>query len=310
MENLAGKTAFITGGASGIGLGIAKACAREGMNVVIADLRRDAIDEALALFRESNWPAHGICFDVTDREAYKRAADEAESVYGNIHLLVNNAGISCANGPLWKVSEKETDLAVEVNMKAILNGIQAIVPRMLEHGESGHVVSTASKAALLAVPGCGLYNATKSAVVGIMETLAMDLKGTNIGASAFCPGGFSTNLRVSSRVVTEAHLGDDAPPPPPPPPPRADGSAGSPRPGWDEVVRSPDDAGERVVRGVKRGDMYILTHSEFKKGVESRFNAMLRAFPDETPNPRYAEVFPILVYNEIFDKQTQVPAKE
>jgi len=310
MDNLKGKTAFITGGASGIGLGIAKACAKEGMNIVIADMRQDAIDEALKIFKENGWPAHGICLDVTDREAYKKAADEAESVFGNIHLLANNAGIGCANGPLWAVSPEETDLAVKVNMVAILNGIQTIVPRMLSHGESSHVVSTSSKAALLVVPGCGLYNATKSAVVGIMETLAMDLQGTNVGASVFCPGGFSTNLGVSSQFVTKAHLGDKASPPPPPPPPREDGKAPPPMAGWDEVIRSPDDAGERVVRGVKRGDLYILTHSEFKRGVEARFNAILRAFPDEVPNPRYAEVFPILVYNDIFDKQTQVPAKD
>ena len=309
MENLKGRTAFITGGASGIGLGIAKACAKEGMNTVIVDLRQSAIDEALKLFKDNNWPAHGICFDVTDREAYQKAADEAESVFGNIHLLANNAGIGCANGPLWAVSPKETDLAVEVNIVAILNGIQAIVPRMLKHSEGGHIVSTASKAALLAVPGCGLYNATKQAVVGIMETLAMDLVGTNVGASAFCPGGFTTNLGQSSQVVTAAHLGADAPPPPPPPPPPKDGEA-SPFAAWAEVMRSPDDAGERVLRGVKRGDLYILTHAEFKKGVEARFNGILRAFPDEVPNPRYGEVFPFLLYNEIFDKQTQVPAKE
>ena len=309
MDKLNGKTAFITGGASGIGRGIAKACAKEGMNVVIVDMRQSAIDETMQIFKENNWPVHGICFDVTNREAYKKAADEAESVFGNIHLLANNAGIGCANGPLWAVSDKETDLAVEVNIVAILNGIQTMVPRMLAHGESSHVVSTASKAALLAVPGCGLYNATKQAVVGIMETLAMDLVGKNVGASVFCPGGFTTNLGQSSRIVTEAHLGDAAAPPPPPPPPPKDGVA-PPMASWEEVMRSPDDAGVRVVRGVKRGDLFILTHAEFKKGVEARFNAILRAFPEEIPNPRYGEIFPMLLYNEIFDKQTQVPALE
>ena len=308
MKDLKGKTAFITGGASGIGLGIAKACAAEGMNVVIADLRQDAIDEALPQIEAKGALALGIRLDVTDREAYAAAVDKAESTFGDIHLLANNAGIGCANGPLWAVSAPETDLAVNVNLVAILNGIQTIVPRMLAHGGECHVVSTASKAALLAVPGCGLYNATKQAVVGIMETLAMDLVGTNIGASVFCPGGFSTNLGFSSRVVTEAHLGAAAPPPPPPPPPSDDGGTASPFKDWEDVMRSPDDAGIRVVRGVKRGDLYILTHSEFKRGVEARFNAILRAFPEETPNPRYAEVFPILLYNEIFDRQTQVPA--
>ena len=310
MDNLKGKTAFITGGASGIGLGIAKAAAKEGMNVVLADMRQSAIDAALPIFKENGWPALGLLLDVTDREAYAKAADEAEAKFGNLHLLVNNAGIGCANGPLWDVSFKQTDLAINVNLTAVLNGIQTIVPRMLKHGEGGHIVSTASKAALLPVPGCGLYNFTKHAVVTIMETLAMDLVGTNIGASAFCPGGFSTDLGKSSFEVTAALLGEEVKPPPPPPPPPKDGAERSPMAAWAEVIRSADDAGIRVLRGVKRGDLYILTHSEFKKGVEERLDAIRRAFPDEVPNPRYAEVFPFLVHNDIFDTQTQVPALE
>ncbi|MCL2408742.1 MAG: SDR family NAD(P)-dependent oxidoreductase [Oscillospiraceae bacterium] len=309
MENLKGKTAFITGGASGIGLGIAKACAKDGMNVVIVDMRQDALDEAAAIFKENNWPALCLKLDVTDRAAYIKAADEAEAKFGNLHLLVNNAGIGCAGGPLWEVTPKETDLAIDVNLTAVLNGVQTIVPRMLKHGESSHIVSTSSKAGLIAVPGCGLYNVTKQAVVAIMETLAMDLKDTNIGASVFCPGAFQTNLGRSSREVSAAHLGDDMKAPPPPPPPPKEGEP-NPFAAVAELFRSPDDAGERVLRGVKRGDLYILTHVEFKKGVESRGNAMLRAFPDEVPNPKYAEIFPMLVYNEIFDQQSQVPALE
>ena len=98
MENLRGKTAFITGGASGIGLGIAKAFAKEGMNIVIADMRQNAIDETLQLFEENGWPAFGVQLDVSDRAAYTKAVDAAEAKFGNIHLLVNNAGIGCTGG--------------------------------------------------------------------------------------------------------------------------------------------------------------------------------------------------------------------
>ena len=310
MENLKGKTAFITGGASGMGLGIAKACAKEGMNIVIVDMRQSALDEALPIFKENNWPAIALRLNVADREAYAKAADDAEAAFGHIHLLVNNAGIGCANGPLWDVSFAETDLAVSINLIGVLNGIQTIVPRMLKHGEGGHIVSTASKAALLPVPGCGLYNLTKHAVVTMMETLAMDLVGTSIGVSAYCPGGYETNLGQSSSEVTAAILGDAAKPRPAPPPPKDGEERPAPRMDWSEVIRNADDAGVRVVRGVKRGDLYILTHAEFKKGVESRFDAIVRAFPDEAPNPRYSEIFPQLTYNAIFDKQTQVPALE
>jgi NAD(P)-dependent dehydrogenase (short-subunit alcohol dehydrogenase family) len=302
MRDFSGKTAFITGGASGIGFGIAKACAEEGMNVVIADIRQSAIDDALRIFEKNGQAALGLPLDVTDRAAYARAADAAEAAFGNIHLLVNNAGIGCAVGPLWDVSFKETDLALGVNLTGVLNGIQVVVPRILRHGEGGHVVSTASKAALLPVPGCGLYNLTKSAVVGLMETMAEDLAGTNVGASVFCPGGYQTNLGASSAEVTARLTGGDVPTPPPPPP--KDGGA---MPDWEGLIRPAQDAGRRVLRGVLRGDLYILTHSEFKDGVESRVNAILRAFPDETPNPRYGEVFPFLTYNALFDGQTQVP---
>jgi len=301
MENR--RTAFITGGASGIGLGIAKACAKEGMNVVIADLRQTAIDEALPIFKENNWPAHGIVLNVTDRAAFKKAADEAEAVFGKIHLLVNNAGIGGARGPLWEVTPEETDVAIDINLTGVLNGIQAIVPRILAHGEWGHVVSTASKAALIAVPGCGLYNITKQALVAMMETLAMDLEGTAVGSSIFCPGPFQTNLGVTSREIEAEFLGADVKAPPPP---RADTNMDE----YAKLQRSADEAGERVVRGVLRGDLYIFTHPEFKEGLKARMDAMLRAFPDEAHDEDFKRVFSFLVWNDTFDKQTVVPAFE
>jgi len=309
MENLKGKTAFITGGASGIGFGIATAAAQEGMNVAVIDVRQTAIDEAVAKLKAEGHSVAGFQLDVTDREAYQKVVDAVIATFGNIHLLCNNAGIGCAGGPLWSVSFDETDLAINVNLKGVLNGIRVIVPHMLEHGEGGHVVSTASKAGLLPVPGCALYNLTKMGVVGTMESLFMDLEGTTVGASAFCPGGFNTNLGMSSQFVTEKHLGKkepegDAAPPPPPP------SDFKMPDYWDELIRSPLDAGKRVIRGVKRGDLYILTHSEFKPGIERKAGAILRALPDEVPNPKYGETFYLLTDNPIFDKQTQVPALE
>ena len=305
MENLRGKTAFITGGASGIGLGIAKAFAKEGMNIVIADMRQNAIDETLQLFEENGWPAFGVQLDVSDRAAYTKAVDAAEAKFGNIHLLVNNAGIGCTGGPLWSVTHKDTDIAVRINLIAVLNGIQEIVPRMIKHGEGGHIVSTASKAAIVPVPGCGLYNVTKSAVAAIMESLASDLTGTNIGASAFCPGGYQSNLGASSTEVTARILGEEPAPPPAPP---SGAAAEAMMASWSEVIRSTDDAGARVVRGVKRGDLFILTHSEFKEGIEVKLEAVRKSIPADEPNPRYAEVFPMVVYNDIYEKQTQVPA--
>lgn len=311
MENLQGKTAFITGGASGLGLGIAKACAKEGMNIVIADLRQDAIDEALKIFKENNWPAIGVCLNVADREAYVAAADKAEEAFGKIHVLVNNAGLGVPEGKLWEDSYDVIDLAIDVNYKGVLNGIKTIVPRILAHGEGGHVVSTASKAALVPVPGFTLYNSLKMAVVTVMETLATDLQGTGVGSSVFCPGPFVTNLGASTGTVMKSmgvevkrpeppkkEEGKDAPPPPP-----SDID-------FSKIMRSPDEAGARVVRGIKRNDLYILSHVDFKGGWDARAAAISKAFPDEPLNPDFKKVFSVLAYNPIFEIQTQVPAWE
>jgi NAD(P)-dependent dehydrogenase (short-subunit alcohol dehydrogenase family) len=307
MEHLAGKTAFITGGASGLGLGIAKACAKEGMKVVIADFRQSAIDESLKLFKDNGWTAHGIVLDVTDRAGYVKAADEAEAVFGKIHVLVNNAGIGIREGKVWEDDIRDVDLAIDVNYKGVLNGIMTIVPRILKHGEGGHVVSTASKEGLVPVPGFTLYNSLKMAVVTVMETLACDLEGTGIGSSVFCPGPFMTNLGQSSGEVRAKHLGVEVPADAPPPPPK-EGAAPPPQVDFTKIIRNPDEAGERVVRGIKRGDLYILTHSDFKGGWEARAAAVAKAFPDEPETPDFKKVFSKLAYNPIFEKQTQVPA--
>ncbi len=313
MENLKGKTAFITGGASGLGLGIAKACAREGMNIVIADFRKSAIDEVLPLFKENGWPAIGIELDVTDREGYIRAADAAEAAFGKIHVLVNNAGIGVGEPRPGegKFDYKEIDLAIDVNYKGVLNGIMTIVPRIVKHGEGGHLVSTASKAAIVPVPGFVLYNSLKNAVVSVMETMACDLKKYNIGSSVFCPGPYSTNLGKSSGEVRAKHLGIEVPQMAPPP--KRDGNAPPPQGpqiDFSKIMRDPEEAGRRVVRGIKRNDLYILTHSDFKIGWDARAAAVAKAFPAEPSNPDFMKVFPMLAYNPIFEIQTQVPALE
>jgi len=303
MENLQGKTAFITGAASGIGLGIAKACARHGMNVVITDARQDALDEAITYFKEKNYPAHTILLDVTDREAYVKAADEAEEVFGNIHVLVNNAGVAAGGGPIHEATFKDWDFIINVNCTGVVNGIAIIVPRILKHGEGGHVVSTSSTGGIFAVTGSGLYNATKYFVAGLMETLACDLEGTGVGASVFCPGPVASNLGMSSQAVRPEHLKNENTSPPRIPkgvrPQRATD--------WSKHFMTPEEVGERVVRGIKRNDLFIWTHPEFREGIKARNDALLRAIPDEPINEKRAQVlknFGTLTYNPIYEKQT------
>lgn len=312
MKDFQGKVAFVTGGASGLGLGIAMAMARRGAKTVIADFRQEAIDAALPLFEEKGWPCHGILLDVMDREAFARAADEAEAVYGKIHILVNNAGIGIMEGPIWEASYEDMDFALDINFKSVLNGIKTVLPRILKHGEEGWVVSTSSKNGIIPVPGMVLYNATKRAVMAAMETLAIDLEGTNVGASVFCPGPFKTNLNTTTNEIRVKHLGQ------PfagkgPKPPKVD-AEGNPmdlsKLNFDNLERDPAEAGERVVRGILRGDLFIFTHAEWKKGWQEHADAITRAIPDEVPNEDVMKFFYRNVGNPIYNKQTQVPAYE
>ena len=307
MEDFKGKTAFVTGGASGIGLGIAKALAKKGANVVIADFRQEAIDAVLPIFKENGWPVHGVLLDVTDREAYVRAADEAEAVFGKIHVLVNNAGVGIMEGFIWEASYEDMDFALEINFKSVLNGIKTVLPRILAHGEEGWVVSTASKNGLIPLGGMVLYNATKRAVMATMETLAIDLQGTNVGASVFCPGPFRTNLGTTTSAISTKHLGRpfiQKGATPDPNAPKIDRS----KIDMSKMERDPDEAGERVVRGIMRGDLFILTHAEWKKGWEEHASAVTRAIPDEEPDELFMKVFSRNVGNAIYNRQTQVPA--
>lgn len=307
MENVEGKVAFITGGASGIGLGIAKVFVKNGMKVVIADMRQDALDEAMAYFKDNGdgGLVHPIKLDVTDREAYKLAADEAERVFGKIHVLINNAGVG-SGGPLRSATYKDWDYSMGVNVGGVINGIVTILPRIMKHGEEGHVVSTSSTVGLFAMAGCGIYTTTKFAVTGLMESLASELEGTGVGASVLYPGATTTNLGLSSQVNRPEHLKNETEPSmPPPPPPSKDGPQ---RPMMDtSTFMDPVEMGERVLRGIKRNDLFIITHPEFRDGIVGRNNAVLRAIPDEPPNHERHEVlkgFGTLIYNPAYERQT------
>jgi NAD(P)-dependent dehydrogenase (short-subunit alcohol dehydrogenase family) len=308
MENLEGKVAFITGGASGIGLGIAKACAKYGMKVVIVDSRQDALDEAMKYFKEKKLPVHPIKLDVTDREAYAKAADEAEAVFGKIHVLVNNAGVA-SGGPAQMMTYKDWDFSMSVNIGGAINGLVTILPRIIKHGEGGHIIATSSTGGLGAVGGVIIYNTTKYALAGMMETLATDLESLNIGASVLVPGPTTTNLGPSTFANRPEKYRNEGQTWPPKPPPGAPQRPPMQMPDFSKIFMDPVEMGERVVRGIKRNDLFIITHPEFKAGWKARNEAIMRACPDEPPNKERADLlknFGTLLYNPIYDKQKQV----
>lgn len=305
MKDLNEKVAFITGGASGMGLGMAKAFARHGMKVVIADVRQEALDEAMSYFRDAHQPAYPIQLDVTDREAYRWAADEAERQFGKLHVLVNNAGVGLG-GPMQTATFKDWDFCMGVNVGGVINGLVIVLPRILAHGEGGHVVSTSSTGGFSAVGGAGLYCTSKFALAGMMESLATDLKGTAVGASVFFPGPVTTNLGQSTQAVRPEHLKNEGAAAPRPRP-RQDASG---RPvNFAEIFMDPIEIGERVLHGIQRGDLFIMTHPEFRAGLVARNDALVRAIPDEPLNTRRQEAlkaFGTLLYNPIYDAQQPV----
>jgi len=203
MKDVRRKVAFITGGASGIGLGIAGACIDAGMQAVLADLRQDHIDEALAGFarRGQSESVHAIRLDVTDRAAIAAAADETERLFGKVHVLVNNAGVGI-NGPFAGITYADWDFGLAVNLGGVINGLQTFLPRIRAHREGGHVVNTASLAALVPMPAAFVtYVAGKAAVVAISETIRGELARDGIGVSVLCPGPVKTNIHEVAKTV-------------------------------------------------------------------------------------------------------------
>ena len=164
-----------------------------------------------------------------------------------------------------------------------------------------------TKLKLIPLGGMVLYNATKRAVMATMETLAIDLQGTNVGASVFCPGPFRTNLNTTTNEIRVKHLGEPfvkKGPTPDPNAPKIDLS----KVDMSKMERDPDEAGERVLRGIRRGDLFILTHAEWKKGWQEHADAVTRAIPAEEPDELFMQVFSRNVGNAIYNRQTQVPA--
>jgi NAD(P)-dependent dehydrogenase (short-subunit alcohol dehydrogenase family) len=194
MKDFAGKIAFITGGASGAGLGQAKVFSEAGCKVVIADIRQDHIDEAMAYFKKKKAAVHAIKLDLTDRKAYTAAADEVEKVFGGPpQLLFNTAGVNTF-GPPEASTFEDFDWVIGVNLFGVINGMVIFVPRMIKAGKGGYIVTTSSMSGFMAASTCTPYSASKAAVNSLMECYYQSLKPYGIGVSCLCPGGINTNI--------------------------------------------------------------------------------------------------------------------
>ncbi|MEM7221046.1 MAG: SDR family NAD(P)-dependent oxidoreductase [Pseudomonadota bacterium] len=276
MEQLAGKTAFVTGGASGIGLALVRAFVAEGMQVAIADVDAAALDAAVTEFAGSNAAVAGWELDVTDRARFKAVADEVEGKFGAVHLVCNNAGVY-RGGSIDAVTYSDWDWVMGVNVGGVVNGVQTWVERIKAHGEGGHIVNTASMAGIVTSPGLGVYNTSKFAVVGMSEAMRTDLEPQGIGVSVLCPGMVRTQILDSERTrPTEYEPGDE----------KAEAAAAQ----HSEIMQmamnasiGPEEVADLVVRGVRENQLYLFPHPELKASAEARAEAVLNAFGEADP---------------------------
>ena len=277
MKNVEGKLAFVTGGANGTGFGMAKAFLKNGMKVVIADIRQDSLDRAMAHFG-NNRNIHAVRLDVTDRQAFSRAADEAERVFGKVHVVCNNAGVNLFV-PIEECTYNDWDWVMGVNFGGVVNGVMTFVPRIRKHGEGGHIVNTASMAAFLPSAGAGIYTASKFGVRGLSEALRFSLHRYNIGVSVFCPGLINSAIYESEKTRPKRLASPE-------------NTARSQKtmdvlPEIHKAGMDPEEAGEKVLAGIRRNALYIFSHPEFKEELREIFDEALDSLPDEeAPAPR------------------------
>jgi NAD(P)-dependent dehydrogenase (short-subunit alcohol dehydrogenase family) len=268
LQDLKGAVAFVTGGASGIGLGQAKVLAEEnGVKVAIVDVQQKRIDEAKEYFGSEgreNLPVHIMHLDITDRDAYAHAADEVEAVLGPVQLLFNTAGVS-ARVPAEKATYDDWDWHLDVNLNGVINGIQTFVPRMVERGLGGHIVNTGSLQSFFALPTTALYTTTKFAVRGLTEALRIDLEKYDIGVSALIPGAVRTNIMESvstrpekfSNTTFTWHSGAENL--------KSILDAGT----------NPVDLARITIDGMRRNDLWIFPYPEYIETVEDRHQVVM-----------------------------------
>lgn len=272
MQDLVGKVAFVTGAASGIGLGIAEALAQAGVKVMMADIEQDALDAQVARLAATNADVAGVRADVSLKDELQKAADATIDRFGKVHILVNNAGVG-GGGGYGEWTDASWDWVIGVNLMSVVWGIEIFGPLMEAHGEGGQIVSTASMAGLVAAVAPG-YNVTKYGVVALSEGLRPALAAKGIGVSVLCPGFIRTRIMESARAIPE-RLADKIALPDPSALPNE--FAAMAKQAIDNGI-DPLYVGELVVEGIEGDWPYIFTDNNFEGGVDLRFAAIKAGF--------------------------------
>jgi NAD(P)-dependent dehydrogenase (short-subunit alcohol dehydrogenase family) len=277
MQEFRGKTAFITGAASGIGFAMARAFGREGANIVAADIDGDGARSAAEHLHGDQIKAIGVQCDVSERGAIERAALETIAAFGKVHVVCNNAGVA-VGGPLGTIGARDWDWIIDANLKSVIYGVETFYPLIRSHGEGGHIVNTASMAGMISPPGMEPYSATKFAVVAMSEGWAMQLQPLGIGVSVLCPGFVRTRIHESGRARPERFGGQGEVDP---------GVGATLREAAENVLHGidPEIVGARVIEAVKAGELHIFTHPAMRDFVEARFQTIRSAFDASSSSP-------------------------
>jgi NAD(P)-dependent dehydrogenase (short-subunit alcohol dehydrogenase family) len=241
MKQLEGRTAVVTGAASGIGLSVVEAFAAEGMRVVMADIDEEHLRPQAARLAEHGAEVMAITVDVSDPDAVERVAEAAVERFGKLHVAVNNAGV-VNGGYSWEIPLEDWHRVISIDLWGVIHGIRAFVPRILASGEEGHVVNTSSMAAVLALGRLGPYTVAKHGVLGLSDVLRAEFASLDapIGVSVVMPGMIKTGMNpvgtVSSATVAA-----------------------------------------NVLDAIRQGRSYVFTDDHSDGAVEERLNAILAA---------------------------------
>lgn len=275
MEDVRGKTAFITGGASGLGLAMAHAFGEAGMNVMLADIEEGPLQNAVAELEERQIRVGSVLCDVTIRQALEEGAAKTIETFGKVHVVCNNAGVG-AGGPIDQVRPSDWDWVVAVNLMGVVYGMETFLPLIRSHGEGGCFVNTASMAGHISPPGMEPYSATKFAVVAMSEGWAGQLAPENINVAVLCPGFVKTKINQSGRARQAQYGG----------------------PTVSEIVANsavengidPARVGLRVLEAIRAKERYIFTHPDMRAFVQDRFAGLMSAFDVADASPALANM--------------------
>jgi NAD(P)-dependent dehydrogenase (short-subunit alcohol dehydrogenase family) len=273
MRDLVARTAFVTGGASGIGLALGRAFADAGMRVMLADIEPEALLIAVDSLCNLGLGVRGVACDVTDPASIERAAETTYATFGNVHVVCNNAGVAGGSG-IDNISLNTWRWVLDVNLMGVLHGIRTFLPHIRGHGEGGHIVNTASMAGLSSGLGLSPYSASKFAVINISEGLAKQVAPLGIGVTVLCPGFVRTRISESERNRPERYG-----PAPAPDPESPAGKFAARQAELGRLGLEPVDVATRVLTAIREDELYVFTHagSEWRSEVNQRFAAILTA---------------------------------